>query len=296
MIDKDEQKEPLVQKEQNSSRKKIILIVLGILGVLLTVGAIIFIVFITKEKYDETDNKEDDQKKFEYGLTLTELQNRTNSEHLGKFIFLNQNSPKYIKLLVGDKKTLIYLVKAAIIMDEIELRLDNVHNIPFKKFLESELKKNNNNTQANLTKILFESQNGINGFDSLNKEVNLAKNYTSPLGMGVYPEDLTEQKFHEILNQMINDKKEDEVIKILNQRSVVEWDKDKKNLIATDYIDYFKDNFTEIAYLLTNASEVTTDDNFKDYLKFQAEALKTADPNLDVIAEEKWVKLQNTPL
>ena len=114
--------------------------------------------------------------------------------------------------------------------------------------------------------------------------------------MGVYPEDLTEVKFHEILTQMINDKKEEEVIKILNQRSIVEWDKDKKYLIATDYIDYFKDNFTEIANLLSKASEVTTDDNFKEYLKLQADALKTADPNLDVEADKKWVTLQDTSL
>ena len=297
MIDKEEQEEPLVDKEQNKSKKKIILIILAIIGVLVTIGAIIIIVFITKEKYDDTDNnKKDDQKEFEYGLTLTELQDRTNSEHLGKFIFLNHNSEEYTTLQEKDKQALKYLVKAAMIMDEIALRLDNVHNIPFKKFLESELKNNANNTQANLTKILFDSQKGINGIDSKNKEVNLAKNYTSPSGMGVYPEDLTEVKFHEILTQMINDKKEEEVIKILNQRSIVEWDKDKKYLIATDYIDYFQDNFTEIAYLLSNASEVTTDDNFKEYLKLQADALKTANPNLDVKADKKWVTLQDTTL
>ena len=297
MIDKEEQEEPLVDKEQNKSKKKIILIILAIIGVLVTIGAIIIIVFIAKEKYDDTDNnKKDDQKEFEYGLTLTELQDRTNSEHLGKFIFLNHNSEEYTTLQEKDKQALKYLVKAAMIMDEIALRLDNVHNIPFKKFLESELKNNANNTQANLTKILFDSQKGINGIDSKNKEVNLAKNYTSPSGMGVYPEDLTEVKFHEILTQMINDKKEEEVIKILSQRSIVEWDKDKKYLIATDYIYYFKDNFTEIANLLSNASEVTTDDNFKEYLKLQADALKTADPNLDVKADKKWVTLQDTTL
>jgi len=300
MIDKEEQEEqeePLVDKEKKKAKKKIILIILTILGVLVTIGAIIFIVFITKEKYDDTDNNEkNDQKEFDYGLTLTELQDRTNSEHLGKFIFLKQNSEEYTKLPDGDKKALKYLVKAAMIMDEIALRLDNIHNIPFKKFLESELKNNTNNMQANLTKILFESQNGINGFDSKNKEINLANNHTSPPGMGVYPENLTESKFHEILTQMINDHKEEEVIKILNQRSIVEWDKDKKYLIATDYIDYFKDNFTEIAYLLTNASEVSTDDNFKEYLNLQAEALKTADPNFDVKADKKWTTLQNTTL
>ena len=183
MIDKEEQEEPLVDKEQNKSKKKIILIILAIIGVLVTIGAIIIIVFITKEKYDDTDNnKKDDQKEFEYGLTLTELQDRTNSEHLGKFIFLNHNSEEYTTLQEKDKQALKYLVKAAMIMDEIALRLDNVHNIPFKKFLESELKNNANNTQANLTKILFDSQKGINGIDSKNKEVNLAKNYIQVWG------------------------------------------------------------------------------------------------------------------
>ena len=130
MIDKEEQEEPLVDKEQNKSKKKIILIILAIIGVLVTIGAIIIIVFIAKEKYDDTDNnKKDDQKEFEYGLTLTELQDRTNSEHLGKFIFLNHNSEEYTTLQEKDKQALKYLVKAAMIMDEIALRLDNVHNI-----------------------------------------------------------------------------------------------------------------------------------------------------------------------
>ena len=61
----------------------------------------------------------------------------------------------------GDKTALKYLTKAAVIMDEVFLRLDNVHNIPFKKFLESELNNSTNTTnttrikQANLTTVSY---------------------------------------------------------------------------------------------------------------------------------------------
>ena len=294
MIENNEEEEALIQKEKDNSKKKIIIIVLSIIGVLLTAGAIVFIVFISKETYD--NDKKGETIDFEYGLSLTELQDRTNDEHLGKFIFLKQDSKEYKDLPEGDKKALKYLVKAAMIMDEIALRLDNKHNIPFKKFLESELKNNTNNTQANLTKTLFESLKGINGFDSRQSEVKLSKNHSFPRGMGVYPEDLTQEKFHEILNKMLDDNKIDDVKNILNQRSIVEWDKDKKYLTAKDYVEYFKENFTEIAYLLLNASEVSTDSNFKEYLEKQANACKTANPELDVLADKKWATLQDTNL
>ena len=219
-------------------------------------------------------------------------------------IYLKKDSPEYSSLQDGDKTALKYLVKAAAILDEIFLRLDNVHNVPFKKFLESEIKNAGNATnttnfkQANLTKILFDSFKGINGFDSQGNEVNLAKNHNTSvgLGLGFYPEDLTKEKFHEILFRMLNENKIEEVRNITNQRTIVQWDKNKTYLTSIDYVEYFKDNFTKVADLLINASKCSSNDTFNNFLILQAEALKTADPKLDAKADKVYVELQNTPL
>ena len=303
-MEKNEQEEPLIQKEQYKAKKKIIIIILTILGVALTIGAFVYIAIIVQEKYDNEEDKEKENitEKFEYGLTLEELENRTSPGHLGKLIYLKKDSKEYKDLEDGDKTALKYLTKAAVIMDEVFLRLDNVHNIPFKKFLESEINNSTNTTnttrikQANLTKILFDSFKGINGYDTLGEEVNLAKNITSTEVLGLYPEDLTEKKFHEILIQMLKENKTEEVRNITSQRTIVLWDENKKYLKSIDYVDYFKDNFTEVAELFLNASKCSTNAKFNNFLELQAEALKKIDPNKDFEAEKIYAELQDTPL
>ena len=93
---------------------------------------------------------------------------------------------------------------------------------------------------------------------------------------------------------MLKDKKIDEVRKILNQRSTVE--RDGKNLKATDYIDKFNKDFKEIAKLLLKASCLSTNLDFNEYLRLQADAFLKADPMLDALADKKWASLQDTPL
>ena len=123
-MEKNEQEEPLIQKEQYKAKKKIIIIILTILGVALTIGAFVYIAIIVQEKYDnEEDKKENITEKFEYGLTLEELENRTSPGHLGKLIYLKKDSKEYKDLEDGDKTALKYLTKAAVIMDEVFLRI-----------------------------------------------------------------------------------------------------------------------------------------------------------------------------
>ena len=165
-------------------------------------------------------------------------------------------------------------------------------NIPFKNWLEDEIKKGNK--QAELTKILYDAQKGICAIDTESNKISLAKNIIELPQKGLYPEDLTIEEFHKILIKMLNENKIDEVKKILNQRSVVERKDDE--LIAIDYIDYFKDDFSLMADELILASNVSTNKDFNEYLKLQAEALKKADPMLDAKADIKWATLQNTPL
>ena len=126
---------------------------------------------------------------FEFNLSIEELEKRTSKEYLTTKKFLNTESPEYIVLQDGDKQALKHLVKAASVIEKINMQLDCKYNLDFKTFLEQEIEKGNK--QAELTKILFDAQKGINAIDSLSNKINLAKGIQETPGKGVYPEDLS---------------------------------------------------------------------------------------------------------
>ena len=231
-------------------------------------------------------------KTFEFNLSLEELERRTSKEYLTTKKFLTVDSPEYVSLKDGDKQALKHLVKAAEFIEKINMQLDCKYNLDFKSFLEQEIQKGNK--QAELTKILFDAQKGINAIDSLSNKINLAKGIQETPGKGVYPEDLSKEEFHTILTKMIKDGEIKGVKNILTQRSVVI--RDGKKLKGIDYIEYFKQDFFNIATELEKASDVSTNEEFNKYLKLQAKALKTADPMLDAYADKQWAELQDTPL
>ncbi len=225
-------------------------------------------------------------------LSMEELEKRTHKDYLMTKKFLTPESPEYTQLQDGDKEALKHLVKAASILEKINMQLDNHHNLPFKAYLEEEIKKGNK--QAELTKILFDAQKGINAIDTMSNPIYLAKEVRGYAGKGVYPTDLSIEEFHSILINMLKSGKINEVKNILTQRSVVERKGDE--LVGIDYIDKFKDDFSKMADEIDVASETSTNADFNEYLKLQAKALRTADPMLDAYADKKWATLQDTPL
>lgn len=231
-------------------------------------------------------------KDFELNLTMEELEKRTSKDYLMTKKMLKADAPEYLELAEGDKEALKHLVKAAYILEKINMQIDCHHNLEFKAFLEEEIKKGNK--QAELTKILFDAQKGMNAIDTMSNKINLAKGIVEYPGKGVYPEDLSKEEFHSILTKMINEGKIEEVKNILTQRSVVERSGDE--LVGIDYINKFKDNFSKMADEIEKASEVSTNEDFNEYLKLQAKALRQADPMLDAYADKKWATLQDTPL
>lgn len=229
---------------------------------------------------------------FEFNLPMEELEMRTDKEHLMTKKMLKADAPEYLELADGDKKALKHLVKAAYILEKINMQIDCHHNLEFKKFLEDEITKGNK--QAELTKILFDAQKGINAIDTMSNKINLAKGIEEFPGKGVYPEDLSKEEFHNILTKMINEGKIEEVKNILTQRSVVERCGDE--LVGIDYIDKFKEDFSKMADEIDKAAETSTNADFTEFLKLQAKALRTANPMLDAYADKKWATLQDTPL
>lgn len=231
-------------------------------------------------------------KTFEFNLSMEELEKRTHKDYLITKKFLKADAPEYLALADGDKEALKHLVKAAAILEKINMQIDCRHNLEVKEFLESEVKKGNE--QARLTKILFDAQKGVNAIDSMSNQIRLIKGIEEKPGKGVYPEDLSKEEFHSILLNMLKSGKIEKVKNILTQRSVVERDGDE--LVGIDYIDFFKEDFAKMADELDIASEVSTNTDFNEYLKLQAKALRTADPMLDAYADKKWATLQDTPL
>ena len=231
-------------------------------------------------------------KEFELNLSIEELEKRTSKDYLMTKKMLKADAKEYMNLQDGDKKALKHLVKAAYILEKINMQLDCHHNLEFQTFLEEEIKKGNK--QAELTKILFDAQKGMNAIDTMSEKINLAKGIIELPGKGVYPEDLTKEEFHKILTEMINNGDIEEVKKILTQRSVVERKGDK--LVGIDYIDKFKQEFSQMAKEIEKAAEYSTNKDFSEYLTLQAKALKEPDPMLDAYADKKWATLQDTPL
>ena len=229
---------------------------------------------------------------YEINLSLKELQKRTNKDYLTTKKMLAVDAPEYLTLQGGDKQALKHLVKAARLLDKINMQLDNPHNLPFKEFLEREIE--NGNEKAKLTKILFDGQKGVCALDRESHMVELAKGIKMRAGKGVYPQDLEKEEFHKILIKMLKSGKTKEVEKILNQRSVIE--RDGEFLKAIDYIDKFSADFAIMADEIEKAAKISTNKDFNEFLELQAKALRKADPMLDAYADKKWATLQDTPL
>lgn len=242
-------------------------------------------------------------KKFEYGLSLEELEKRTHKDYLTTKKLLGEVKNKekegdfeypieYLALANDDKEALKYLVKAAYLLDEIYLKQDNQNNVDFREFLKEEIK--NSNKQAGLTMQLFLAQKGIHAVDTEANKISLVKNDIEKPGKAFYPDDLEVNEFHQILITMLKEGKTEEVKAILNQRSIVK--RHKEELTGVDYTEEFKDEFQKAADLLEKAAEVSTDEEFNEYLTLQALALRENNPMADAYADKKWAELQDTPL
>ena len=229
---------------------------------------------------------------FKIALSTEELERRTNKDALPSTTMLKADAPEYLNLAQGDKDALKHLVKAGKILEEVHLKLDNPKNIPFREFLKKEVEKGNKD--AEMAMKMFLGQKGMNALDTESHMVNLAEGVEETDGKGFYPEDLKADEFQNILIKMLKEGKDDEVKKIVNQRSVVFRDGDE--LKAVDYTELFKDEFEKMAQEFEKAAETSTNADFNEYLKLQAKALSVADPMADAYADKKWATLQDTPL
>ncbi|MBR1600355.1 MAG: hypothetical protein IJ677_02120, partial [Alphaproteobacteria bacterium] len=205
---------------------------------------------------------------------------------------IDKNNEAYKNLSEGDKKALTHLVNAAKIINDVALEMDHPLNLVQKQALE--VAAETSPYAANALK-LFNSLNGVAGSNGLDKEpIEIFEGIRMYEGKNFYPTDLDAAELSQIINKMLDEGKIDEVQKILSARTMVR--RDGKYLKAIDYTEYFEPEFSEIANELECAAHYTTDELFKDYLGWQAQALIQNNVEMDILADKHWAEMQNTPL
>lgn len=228
-----------------------------------------------------------------YTVALSEQDlNKKLGEETLAIELISQDFVGYKNLKKGDKEAIEHLVKAAKIINNVSLKQDHPLNLEQKSALEEAAKTNE---FAGKVLDLFNSLNGVEGSNGIDKEpVRLFEGISGYLGHNFYPTDLSIEEFHQILLKMFKEDKIEEIKNILSARTMVR--REGEGLIAIDYTDYFKEEFTEIANELKKASDLVTDENFAEYLDLQARALLKNDPKLDMKADKKWATLQYTDI
>lgn len=212
------------------------------------------------------------------------LNNKTRTVEL-----VDKNFAGYKNLTEGNKKALEHLVAAAKIFDDVALEQDHEMNLPMKKALEEAAKNSSHAAKALKLFIFFHGVEGHNGIDL--EPVEIFKGIKGAKGRNFYPSDLDVEEFHQIITRMINEGKIEEVRNILSVRTMIR--RDGKDLKAIDYTQYFEKAFSKAANELEVAAHYTTDDDFKDYLGWQAQALIQNNEDMDMLADKHWAVLQN---
>lgn len=198
----------------------------------------------------------------------------------------------YQNLSEGNKKALAHLVAAGKIMNNVALEQDHPQNLAMKNALEEAAA---NNKQAELALQLFNSINGVAGFNGVDPEpVEIFEDIHLLKGHNFYPQDLSVDEFHKILIDMLQAGKVEEVRQILSARSMVR--RNGEELAAIDYAQYFAKEFSIMANELEVAAYYCDDEPFKDYLGWQVQALLQNNPDMDMLADKHWAVLQDSPL
>ena len=228
---------------------------------------------------------------YKIALDETKLDEMINNQ-MTDVVLIDKNFEGYKNLSDGDKKALEHLVKASKIINDVALQQDHILNKKLKKGLEEASKTNEHARKA---LVIFNSLNGVLGLNGIDeKPVKIFENIDEYAGHNFYPTDLTIEEFHNILFKMIERGKIDEIKKILSARSMVRRKDDE--LFGIDYTEYFAEEFSQVANELELAAHYSTNEEFNEFLGWQAQALLQNNEDMDMLADKHWAVMQDTPL
>jgi hypothetical protein len=195
---------------------------------------------------------------------------------------------EYERLENNDKIALKHLVKASKALDYVFLKQDHSRNLDLKMALQEAALKGN--TRAEKTLKLFKIFNGIEGNDGLSKTpVRLFKNLEQTKTKNIFPEKLTPEELIKYLKENV-----EEIPAILSFDTIVR--RDGNTLKAIPYYIAFAREYKIAAKELLNAASFTTHEGFAKYLRTQAQALMSNDPEYSYKADTLWAKLFDCPL
>ncbi len=223
---------------------------------------------------------------YKYNISSEEAAKRVDKEYLIAINLLDFNSPEYLTLSESEKKVIYHLCRAAFWIDKVAYMQQNSHNLDFYHYVSAQNDEHSNNVRR-----LFLAQKSINSLDTNGDQINLADGVEDKKGKNYYHFDIAVAHFHRIISDMLDRGEIEELKAVLSVRSIVELYGD--SLKATDYVDYFKEEFTHCAEELELAGKASEDMDLKNYLVLQAKALRGADPKLDAEADMAWAKLKD---
>lgn len=228
---------------------------------------------------------------YEIKYSEQDLEDKINNQTL-EIKLITPEFEGYKNLSEGNQKALKHLVAAAKMINDVSLEQDHPHNLAQKQALEAAAASDN---QAKFALMLFNSLNGVAGYNGIDKEpVEIFEGLHLLPGHNFYPEDLSVEELCRILKKMLSEGKSVQVGKILSARTMVRRKGDE--LEAIDYTEYFEKEFSAIANELEVAAHYCDDEAFKDYLGWQAQALIQNNPDMDMLADKHWAVLQDCPL
>lgn len=225
---------------------------------------------------------------YELALTEEELDEILNYK-TREIKLIDKNCKEYQSLTEGNKKALEHLVAAAQYFNTVAEEQDHELNLKLHKGLEKAAKTSSHAAKALRLFNMFRGVEGHNGVDL--EPIQIFKGVKGAQGRNFYPSDLTAEEFQSIIKKMLEQGEDKEVQKILSVRTMVRRDGDK--LKAIDYTEYFENIFSKAANELEVAAHYTTDEPFKDFLGWQAQALIQNNEDMDMLADKHWAVLQN---
>ena len=193
---------------------------------------------------------------------------------------------QYEKLADGDKKALAHLVKAGKILDRVFIKQEHPLGLEFRKELEKRTADGDSLAQKTLT--LYNIFNGIE--DERQEKNYLFKNAKLSDGKNFYPADITKEELAKFLKEH-----PEKIEEILSNNTIVKRD-EKGGFVGIPYQTEFKEEYEQVAKELLEASKTSTNEAFNEYLKLQAKALTSLDPEDACKADVAWIKLADTPL
>lgn len=213
-------------------------------------------------------------------IGCTEKQNQNQSVNSKEITMLKEEIAKFVpveinydKNLLSDREQLVLekLYQASKLVDTIYLAQVYSKNYQIKNELISKIKEAKNPEAKLKPELELELFNIMFGpFNRLEENKPFIGTAKKPLGANFYPEDMTKEEFENWIKKHPEDEKS-----FTSEFTVIR--RQKGNLVAIPYGEYYKEPLTKMSNLLKEAAGFTENESLKKYLLSRADAFLSND-------------------